>query len=381
MRSRYNYSELTLEPVQQFLASVSKKERRVLAEVKKDIDARGKKVKAGIQLTAYLPKLNLRLNAFCEEIYPERPKERYHLVKHLGKILFGTAWVKTCGYCGSKFYGGPKFCSQKCACRHNVSQPSWLENHQKTSQKNWGTDNPMKHSEVKHRQQAGCMASLGVDNPKKSARVQAKCRQNSLKRYGVQHPTQAEEIKSRMRESLLFKHGVTNNMQRPEVIAACARTWKRNYEFGHALRDPAIFRRVLMAGYKKHSVTILGKTLQVQGYEPQVLKEMEPFLSRITVDPAKMPVLFYTNADGVQRRYYPDALLQLKSGLNILLEVKSPYTIMKPGVLEKAKVAFAIARRFSNLHYMIALHHPKEGTTLIKNLRQFNRVVNDAISV
>ena len=111
--------------------------------------------------------------------------------------------------------------------------------------------------------------------------------------------------------------------------------------------------------YTQHPVTILGKTFQVQGYEPAVLKELEPRIQRRTVDPEKMSKVFYSDSKGKKRRYYPDALFQLTSSLNVLLEVKSPYTFSKPQVIHKAKASFNLCDRYRNLQYWEAVHSQK----------------------
>jgi hypothetical protein len=211
-----------------------------------------------------------------------------------------------------------------------------------------------------------------VDNLQKSDEVKEKKRRKCLQDYGVEHHAQRADVKKAITRSILKRHGVTNNMQRPEVRAACVKTWNRNWEHGHQLRDPDVFKRVMKSSYSRKTITLLGKTFQVQGYEPAVLKELEPRIQRLTVDPDTMPKIFYQDDTGKKRRYYPDALFQLKSGRNVLLEVKSPYTFSQPKVVQKARATFDLCSTYKDLQYWVAVHSPKGGTAWIKSRKQFD---------
>ncbi len=107
----------------------------------------------------------------------------------------------------------------------------------------------------------------------------------------------------------------------------------------------------------------------VQGYEVQVLKALEKRIKRITTEMEDMPEIRYKGRHW-RRRYYPDAILELISGVFLLLEVKSPFTLRKGGVLAKAKAAFAFCSEYSNLNYRIAVYTPKKPILWLKSMKE-----------
>lgn len=134
----------------------------------------------------------------------------------------------------------------------------------------------------------------------------------------------------------------------------------------------SILRKARQSGYERRPVVIHGKELMVQGYEVQVLSELAPSIRRITVEMEKMPEIRYRGRH-YMRRYYPDALIETTSGRNILLEVKSPFTLRRGGVLRKASAAFQFCSQYSNLEYLIALYSPATGISWIRSMAELRQ--------
>jgi hypothetical protein len=347
-----DYKE-TYKPVTRFLKSITDEEKQVLKNAKKSIERRGKKIKAGLQLRACLPELEKRLNELCLTLYPESSKERYKLIKHLGKVVWGVSKVKTCSHCGGKFFGGPKYCTRSCGTSVGCNSPEWIEAHS-------GDKNGMRTESGKAAFKKGFLKKYGVDNPLKSSKIKEEMKERSLEKYGVEYNTQRPDVKRSIRRSLLKNYGVINNMQRPEVQAKCVKTWAKNWQHGHHLRDPAMLDRVQRKGFQRRPAILNGKVMMVQGYEPQVLSLLKDRMKKAVVKPSLVPKIFYERGGttGVSR-YYPDAVLELQTGKFVLLEVKSWYTITHKNVLEKAKAAFKFCSDYRNLSYRIAVYEPK----------------------
>ena len=116
----------------------------------------------------------------------------------------------------------------------------------------------------------------------------------------------------------------------------------------------------------------------VQGYEVHVLKSLEPKIKRITVDMEKMPEIRYRGRHW-KRRYYPDALIETIAGNNVLLEVKSLFTLKKSGVISKAKAAFEFCSQYNNLSYMIALYDKTNGIRWIRSMPELHSYRNQKL--
>lgn len=94
--------------------------------------------------------------------------------------------------------------------------------------------------------------------------------------------------------------------------------------------------------YKTHKLN--GKSVRVQGYEPQVLDVLKTIYDESTIS-VENEAIHYKDADGHDRRYYPDILI----GKN-LFEVKSSFTLKRHFKTNMAKLKAA-----SDLGYRVFL--------------------------
>lgn len=89
--------------------------------------------------------------------------------------------------------------------------------------------------------------------------------------------------------------------------------------------------------YKYHMYTLNGKQVRTQGYEKYVLDVLVNIFDNSLIEVDSRRPIRYRDYDGKYRRYYPDIFID-----NILIEVKSPYTLKlhKDNVLLKMKASY-----------------------------------------
>lgn len=84
------------------------------------------------------------------------------------------------------------------------------------------------------------------------------------------------------------------------------------------------------ARYKFKEYHLNGKTVNVQGYEPQVLDVLKKIIpeEQIYVGRSKEKMFRYVSEDGKEHRYFPDIIID---ELKLVVEIKSPYTLSTEG--------------------------------------------------
>lgn len=105
-------------------------------------------------------------------------------------------------------HGWATYCSTQCRGHYNS-----LKSRNKaaaTSQKNWGVDNPMKHSEIKKKVTTSIKLRSGFDHALQSPDSAAKRTQTMLDLYGVEHAAQHPQIQNKMVETYIKNWGVNN---------------------------------------------------------------------------------------------------------------------------------------------------------------------------
>ena len=99
-----------------------------------------------------------------------------------------------------------------------------------------------------------------------------------------------------------------------------------SYEEKLDFYDKAVANQSFTKSVKYKSYMLGKEEILVQGYEPYVLDILQDFYSpiEIKVKRSKCNMVYYIGVDGKQHRYFPDIILPE----NVLIEVKSPYTLM-----------------------------------------------------
>lgn len=187
-----------------------------------------------------------------------------------------------------------------------------------TNLKNHGVESTNSLQAVKDKKKDTFIERYGVDHqlkiPEIAASVSRKNTDNAterlgkshitnLKRYGCENPSANVDVKQRRTNTMIERFGVENASQNVEVHAKKMRSGYRTKEF--------IFPS--------------GKTVCVQGYEPQALTELLRIYTEdeIITDTLLKPTIPYKDTDGKDHIYFPDIYIPKD---NKLIEVKSRYT-------------------------------------------------------
>lgn len=152
-----------------------------------------------------------------------------------------------------------------------------------------------------------------------SEEFKEKARQTIIERYGVENVMLSEDMKEKIWQTNVERYGVGNPMQNAQVAA-------RSIAAGH-LRKPFAFPS--------------GRVVNVQGYEPFVLKILlaRHAESDVIVGSGNVPEVWWTDDAGNRHRYYTD--IYVKSQRKCI-EVKSTWTFrpeVRPVVLAKQAAA------------------------------------------
>lgn len=83
--------------------------------------------------------------------------------------------------------------------------------------------------------------------------------------------------------------------------------------------------RAINVRYKRKKTKVRGKLFNLQGYESIALYRLTNFPVQCIKAGVDVPVIHYDALDGNVRRYFPDFFIE---GLNIVIEVKSTYTLL-----------------------------------------------------
>jgi len=228
----------------------------------------------------------------------------------------------------------------------NVSHMQEIKDKIKSSTKeNYGVDFPMQNQKIKEKFVKTSIEKYGVSNPSKNRKIQEKIENTNIERYGVKRPIQNEEIFKKMKKTNLLKYetetilgsdyfvdksierfGVSNPMQNMEILNKTHQTNIEKYGGKSPNSSPIIFEKQQKHCYmKKKYRWKTGEISIVQGYEPQVLEELESngySYEMVVTDNSKMPNFQYEFNNKISR-YYPDIFIPAE---NLIIEVKSNYT-------------------------------------------------------
>lgn len=154
---------------------------------------------------------------------------------------------------------------------------------------------------------------------------------------GFEHQLYNPTIKEKIRQTNLEKYGVENPSQIPEIAEKKIATHMINYGVKYPSQHPETFfkQRSNMRKFKDFLMPD-GTKVKLQGYEHFELKNLlvEYNINEIIINNADMPEIWYIGEDNKSHRYYPDFYIPKD---NIIIEVKSPYTLKIELVMNKLK--------------------------------------------
>jgi len=191
---------------------------------------------------------------------------------------------------------------------------------------------------------------------------------SNIKKYGVEMPFQSKNIHKKIKETCIKKYGMDNPMkvssiaikvsntrkmftieQKEHYLKKRAETWLNIYGVENIFENVAYIEEKVLEKYGVRNVAQCvdialkkdahpkskyydyiwkdGRQSRLQGYEYIVLNELEQkgyTFDDIKTSKSDMPKIWYNGEDNKKHRYYPDFFIPQQ---NIIIEVKSPYTL------------------------------------------------------
>lgn len=212
-------------------------------------------------------------------------------------------------------------CSLKCRGVHNSAKSR--DKSKKTSLERYGNIHYSATGECKEKVKNTMMERYGTTNIFQIPEAMEKYMKTNLERYGVEWATKNDEVKMKVKAGVLEKYGVSNVSQHPDV-----------------------HKKKLRRG--KKYILDNGVEIDIQGYEGHFIdkiKQCYPVDEKI-ID---IPTIMY-DYDGTTKVYFPDMWLE---HYNLLIEVKSTYTVGVENELNAAKIKGTVDAGYNLLYVVI----------------------------
>jgi len=181
---------------------------------------------------------------------------------------------------------------------------------------------PLRDPTIKANREDAFLRRYGVRNPAQCPTSKLKSRRTSLERYGVEFPVQSERVKRKTRKTILERTG-----------------------YSHYSKDPEWFAQNSGNRHKRREVEHCGRTLHLQGYEPQALQILSSVYGaeRVFASYEQPDRSVKYRFEGRTRTYHPD-LTVVGRHQSMDFEVKSDYTLFKSLEMNRAKAKSSGAR-------------------------------------
>lgn len=221
---------------------------------------------------------------------------------------------------------------ETCLKKYGVEHASKSENFRKkvkeTCIKKYGLEHPMKSKEVKDKVTESIFKNTGYTHALKNPISLKKAKSTMLERYGVEHAMNKQEFIEKAKSSMIRRHGVEYCSQKHEFREKSKATMLERYGVEYNSQIPEVSEKQMKNSYKrKEVITPSGKTITMQGYEPQAYKilletynEDEILSSRIDV-----PTIWWFDDENKKHRYFVDFYIPKD---NLMIEVKSERTFV-----------------------------------------------------
>jgi len=223
----------------------------------------------------------------------------------------------------------------------------------------YGVEHPSQSQEIKDKILNGYIAKYGVTNPSKLQEVKDKQKKTNLERYGVEYIVHNESSKEKMINTNLEKYGFACCLQNKEIRELVKNTNLKKYGLENAGKHPDSQEKMKQTMFMKYGVeyplqnqevayksfkscfrkkiyiSLSGKEIQCQGYEPFALDDLIKNINEddIITGCKNVPTIWYYDTNGKKHRHYVDIFIPSQ---NKCIEVKSPWTVKKSkGIFEK----------------------------------------------
>lgn len=215
---------------------------------------------------------------------------------------------------------------------HNMRDPKHLKEREERSNKKHGVSNPFKLASVQNKIEKTLLERTGYTRPLKNPKSLEKAKQTYFERTGYENPLKNPSVKEKSKKTNMEKFGVEFPSQNSRVL-----------------------EKIHNSMYsRKDYVTRDGRTLTLQGYEPQVCIKLEEQGFKVFKSYHQIPYIDHKERNKV---YHPDLLATKRGRKDIIIEVKSEYTIK--GCDKKFKAAYAYAKTLDNEFAVILLNKGK----------------------
>ena len=206
----------------------------------------------------------------------------------------------------------------------------------KTSLERYGVEHWGKSPKVIQKRMDTNMKMYGATTALHGKGGHEKTRLASLRRFGVEHNSQSQEVKQRKVATSRRRYGTDNPLQHPDIRAKIVATSVKNFGVRHLMQLPGEFERRQKASLTHSVVWRNEKTINCQGYEPQVLNELEKDcrISKVTCKKSFIGTVRYLKPGREKDRwsvYYPDFAVLTHKKKVVVAEVKSIFTLGCPG--------------------------------------------------
>lgn len=204
-----------------------------------------------------------------------------------------------------------------------------------------------------------------------------------VERYGAKTTLQSKKLKAQVRRTNKERYGATTFLVSDEGRKHLAKisketqkhreqTMQERYGVNSPMQIPAVQKKQQETAMLFKTVKIGRKEFRVRGYEGLALmylheqKKVPVKAMRVAAD-HELPTVRYRHK-GKPRWYFPDIML-IKPGRQVLIEVKSIYTIARTKEQEGRAIAKFKAASVEHEFWLILIH--KKKVVLIKDPGRF----------
>jgi len=229
--------------------------------------------------------------------------------------------------------------------RFLLQSPEIQEKITKKFMMNYGVSRPLLSSKIHEKIKKTRQRLYGSNYFGHSSQMKDKMKE----RYGAEYYVQSNDCKDKMKERYGAEYYILSKHYKSLMLS--------RYGVKHPMQSAEILSRAIASGYKSKDYCFSsGRIERVQGYEPYclsfLLREENIQEDDIVVGSLNVPKIPYMNPYTSRKSYYfPDIFIP---SLNLLIEVKSPYTYHLEVEKNEAKFQACLEANYRIQLYMFA---------------------------
>jgi hypothetical protein len=137
------------------------------------------------------------------------------------------------------------------------------------------------------------------------------------------------------------------------------------------LQTPEGFEKHQYSSFSKRPLSLnrLDKEIFYQGFEDKILSSLDkdPRVCNVSTSAKHMPKINWCTVSGKKKRYFPDIVAKLNTGKYLVIEVKSPYTLLKDEAANRLKFKAALSQLPANYHFLVCVLRDRQKLEWFKN--------------